>query len=62
MRAVWKRNLESFWRIELVESNVTVMGKRSLQCMEVRQKKKFKVNLPEESKVALDLREIRKNA
>jgi hypothetical protein len=56
MRAGWKRNLES-WRIELVER-----GKNSLCLMEVREKKRIKLNLPEESKVTRDLKEIRKNA
>jgi hypothetical protein len=28
--------------------------------MEVRQKKEYKINLPEESKIASDLREFRK--
>jgi hypothetical protein len=51
-----KNKLGEFWRIELVESDVTVRGKRSLHLMEVRQK------MPEESKVTRDIREIRKNA
>jgi DNA-binding protein H-NS len=50
-----------FWRIELEESNITVRGKRSLRFLEVRQKKKYKVDLPEESKVTRVLREFRKN-
>lgn len=50
-----------FWRIELDESKITVRGKRSLQFMEVRQKKKYKIILPEESRVTRDLREFRKH-
>jgi hypothetical protein len=46
----------------LVESNITVRGKRSLRFIEVRQKMRIKLSLPEESKVTRDLKEIRKNA
>jgi hypothetical protein len=56
------KKLGEFWRIELVESNITIRGKRSLRLMEVRQKKRIKLNLPEESKVTSDLKEIRKYA
>jgi hypothetical protein len=35
---------------------------RSFRLMEVRQKKRIKLSLPEESKVTRDLKEIRKNA
>jgi hypothetical protein len=57
-----EKKLGEFWRIELVESNITIRGKRSLRFMEVRQKKRVKLSLPEESKVTRDLKEIRKNA
>jgi hypothetical protein len=57
-----EKKLGEFWRIELVESNITIRGKKSLRLMEVRQKKRIKSSLPEESKVTRDLKEIRKNA
>jgi hypothetical protein len=57
MRAV----IGEFWRIDLVKSNITIRGKRSLRLLEVGQKKGIKLSLPEESKFTRDLREIRKN-
>mmetsp|Transcript_22752 Transcript_22752/g.21984 ORF Transcript_22752/g.21984 Transcript_22752/m.21984 type:complete len:111 (+) Transcript_22752:188-520(+) len=56
-----EKKMGEFWRIELVESNITVRGKRSFDLLDVRRKKKIKMSLPEESKVTRDLREIRKN-
>jgi hypothetical protein len=57
-----EKKMGEFWSNELVESNITVTCKRFLRLMEVRQKKRIKLSLPEESKVTRDLREIRKNA
>jgi hypothetical protein len=44
-----EKKLGEFWQIELVESNITIRGKRSLRLLEVRQKKIIFSSLPEES-------------
>jgi hypothetical protein len=38
-----EKKLGELWRIELVESNITIRGKKSLCLMEVRQKKINKI-------------------
>jgi hypothetical protein len=42
-----EKKLGEFWRIELVESNITIRGTRTLRLMEVRQKKRKKLSLLE---------------
>jgi hypothetical protein len=56
----WKRSTENFGGLNWMRK-ITVRGKRSLQFMEVRQKKKYEIILPEESRVTRDLREFRKH-